>query len=226
MNFRAVRAIYLFEMARTWRTLLQSIVSPVVSTSLYFVVFGAAIGSRITSVEGVSYGTFIVPGLVMLSVLTQSIANASFGIYFPKFVGTIYLSVRNGAHLAHAAAKHRFAGGFDVAVFRGVRCRDRLAHHLGRRRQLRHLHRAGAGDAVGLDPEHRQRLVRDLFSEIRRHDLSICSKWRAPGARCCKASFRRWFRRRCISWCSVPRSARASPRSKASATAPSSCRGW
>jgi ABC-2 type transport system permease protein len=90
MNFRAVRAIYMFEMARTWRTLLQSIVSPVVSTSLYFVVFGAAIGSRITSVEGVSYGTFIVPGLVMLSVLTQSIANASFGIYFPKFVGTIY----------------------------------------------------------------------------------------------------------------------------------------
>src|SRR4030088_72062 len=90
MNFRAVRAIYLFEMARTWRTLLQSIVSPVVSTSLYFVVFGAAIGSRITEVEGVSYGTFIVPGLVMLSVLTQSTANASFGIYFPKFVGTIY----------------------------------------------------------------------------------------------------------------------------------------
>src|SRR5207237_2852458 len=90
MNFRAVRAIYLFEMARTWRTLLQSIVSPVVSTSLYFVVFGAAIGSRIAEVEGVSYGTFIVPGLVMLSVLTQSIANASFGIYFPKFTGTIY----------------------------------------------------------------------------------------------------------------------------------------
>jgi ABC-2 type transport system permease protein len=90
MNYRAVRAIYLFEMARTWRTLLQSIVSPVVSTSLYFVVFGAAIGSRISHVEGVSYGTFIVPGLIMLSVLTQSIANASFGIYFPKFVGTIY----------------------------------------------------------------------------------------------------------------------------------------
>ena len=90
MNWRAIQAIYLFEMARTWRTLLQSIVSPVVSTSLYFVVFGAAIGSRITEVEGVSYGTFIVPGLVMLSVLTQSIANASFGIYFPKFVGTIY----------------------------------------------------------------------------------------------------------------------------------------
>ena len=90
MNFRAVRAIYLFEMARTWRTLLQSIVSPVLSTSLYFVVFGAAIGSRIAEIEGVSYGTFIVPGLIMLSVLTQSIANASFGIYFPKFVGTIY----------------------------------------------------------------------------------------------------------------------------------------
>ena len=90
INHRAIRAIYLFEMARTWRTLLQSIISPVVSTSLYFVVFGAAIGSRISQVEGVSYGTFIVPGLVMLSVLTQSIANASFGIYFPKFVGTIY----------------------------------------------------------------------------------------------------------------------------------------
>ena len=90
MNYRAIGAIYKFEMARTWRTVVQSIVSPVISTSLYFVVFGAAIGSRISSVEGVSYGTFIVPGLVMLSVLTQSIANASFGIYFPKFVGTIY----------------------------------------------------------------------------------------------------------------------------------------
>lgn len=90
MNLTAIRAIYLFEMARTWRTLLQSIVSPVISTSLYFVVFGAAIGSRITEIQGVSYGTFIVPGLVMLSVLTQSISNASFGIYFPKFTGTIY----------------------------------------------------------------------------------------------------------------------------------------
>jgi ABC-2 type transport system permease protein len=90
MNLRAVRAIYTFEMARTGRTLLQSIVSPVLSTSLYFVVFGAAIGSRITEVEGVSYGSFIVPGLIMLSLLTQSVANASFGIYFPKFVGTIY----------------------------------------------------------------------------------------------------------------------------------------
>ena len=85
-----IRAIYHFEMARTWRTLLQSIVSPVISTSLYFVVFGAAIGSRIQQVGGVSYGAFIVPGLIMLSLLTQSISNASFGIYFPKFTGTIY----------------------------------------------------------------------------------------------------------------------------------------
>jgi ABC-2 type transport system permease protein len=90
MNWRAVKAIYLFEMARTWRTLLQSIVAPVVSTSLYFVVFGAAIGSRITDIEGVSYGAFIVPGLIMLSLLMQSISNASFGIYFPRFTGTIF----------------------------------------------------------------------------------------------------------------------------------------
>lgn len=90
MNFYAVRAIYLFEMSRTWRTLLQSIVSPVISTSLYFVVFGSAIGSRITEVGGVSYGAFIVPGLIMLTLLTQSVSNASFGIYFPRFTGTIY----------------------------------------------------------------------------------------------------------------------------------------
>jgi ABC-2 type transport system permease protein len=90
MNWRAVRAIYLFEMARTARTLLQSIASPVISTSLYFVVFGAAIGSRIAEIDGVSYGAFIVPGLAMMMLLTQSVANASFGIYFPKFVGTIY----------------------------------------------------------------------------------------------------------------------------------------
>ena len=90
MNLYAVRAIYLFEMARARRTLMQSLVSPVISTALYFVVFGAAIGSRIPHVEGVSFGAFIVPGLVMLSLLTQSISNASFGIYFPKFVGTIY----------------------------------------------------------------------------------------------------------------------------------------
>ena len=90
MNFHAIRAIYTFEMARTGRTLLQSIVTPVISTSLYFVVFGAAIGSRITDIGGVSYGAFIVPGLIMLSLLTQSISNASFGIFFPKFTGTIY----------------------------------------------------------------------------------------------------------------------------------------
>ena len=90
MNLHAVRAIYGFEMARAWRTLMQSIVSPVLSTSLYFVVFGAAIGSRIPEVGGVSYGSFIVPGLVMLSLLTQSVSNASFGIYFPRFTGTIY----------------------------------------------------------------------------------------------------------------------------------------
>jgi ABC-2 type transport system permease protein len=90
MNVHAMRAIYRFEMSRTRRTLLQSIVSPVISTSLYFVVFGAAIGSRIQQVGGVGYGSFIVPGLIMLSLLTQSVANASFGIYFPKFTGTIY----------------------------------------------------------------------------------------------------------------------------------------
>jgi ABC-2 type transport system permease protein len=90
MNLHAVRAIYGFEMARTRRTLMQSVVSPVVSTSLYFVVFGAAIGARIQSVGGVSYGAFIVPGLIMLSLLTQSVSNASFGIYFPRFSGTIY----------------------------------------------------------------------------------------------------------------------------------------
>src|SRR6185295_2304741 len=90
MNVHAMKAIYRFEMARTWRTIMQSIISPVISTSLYFIVFGAAIGARIQQVEGVPYGAFIVPGLIMLSLLTQSISNASFGIYFPKFTGTIY----------------------------------------------------------------------------------------------------------------------------------------
>jgi ABC-2 type transport system permease protein len=90
MNLHAIRAIYKFEMARTFRTLLQSVVSPVVSTSLYFVVFGGAIGSRIAEIDGVTYGAFIVPGLIMFALLTQSISNASFGIYFPKFIGTIY----------------------------------------------------------------------------------------------------------------------------------------
>ncbi|MDP3660174.1 ABC transporter permease [Phenylobacterium sp.] len=90
MNLHAIRAIYIFELARTWRTLLQSIASPVISTSLYFVVFGSAIGSRMTAVDGVSYGAFIVPGLIMLALLTESISNASFGIYMPRFSGTIY----------------------------------------------------------------------------------------------------------------------------------------
>ena len=90
MNLPAIKAIYTFEMARFFRTLLQSFVSPVLSTSLYFVVFGTAIGSRIETVDGIDYGAFIVPGLIMLSVMTQSIANASFGIYFPKFIGTVY----------------------------------------------------------------------------------------------------------------------------------------
>ncbi|MYN12269.1 ABC transporter permease [Pusillimonas sp. TS35] len=90
MNVHAMRAIYRFEMARAWRTLLQSLIAPVISTSLYFVVFGAAIGNRITQIDGISYGAFIVPGLIMLSLLTHSISNASFGIYFPRFTGTIY----------------------------------------------------------------------------------------------------------------------------------------
>jgi ABC-2 type transport system permease protein len=90
MNVHAIRAIYIFEMSRTRRTLLQSVVSPVLSTSLYFVVFGAAIGAHMSQIGGVSYGAFIVPGLIMLGLLTQSISNASFGIYFPRFVGTIY----------------------------------------------------------------------------------------------------------------------------------------
>jgi ABC-2 type transport system permease protein len=89
-SYHSIRAIYRFELARTFRTLVQSIVSPVLSTSLYFVVFGSAIGSRMTQIDGVSYGAFIVPGLIMLSVLTESISNASFGIYMPKYSGTIY----------------------------------------------------------------------------------------------------------------------------------------
>ncbi|WP_428671398.1 ABC transporter permease, partial [Roseibium sp.] len=90
MNFEAVKVIYVSEMARTRRTIMQSVVSPVISTVLYFVVFGAAIGSRISEVDGVSYGAFIVPGLIMLSLMTQSLSNASFGIYFPRFTGTIF----------------------------------------------------------------------------------------------------------------------------------------
>jgi ABC-2 type transport system permease protein len=90
MNFTAIKSIYIFEMFRFFRTIAQSFLAPVISTSLYFVVFGAAIGSRIQEVEGVSYGAFIVPGLIMLTVITQSISNASFGIYFPKFIGTFF----------------------------------------------------------------------------------------------------------------------------------------
>ncbi len=90
MNVHAIKAIYVFELARTWRTLLQSIASPVISTSLYFIVFGSAIGSRMAQIDGVNYGAYIVPGLIMLSILTESISNGSFGIYLPKFTGTIY----------------------------------------------------------------------------------------------------------------------------------------
>jgi ABC-2 type transport system permease protein len=90
MNLHGLKAIYLFEMARTWRTLFQSVVSPVVTTTLYFVVFGAAIGSRITEINGVTFAAFIIPGLIMLSILTESVSNASFGIHLPRFTGTIY----------------------------------------------------------------------------------------------------------------------------------------
>jgi ABC-2 type transport system permease protein len=90
MNVHAIRAIYVFEMSRTLRTLMQSIATPVITTSLYFIVFGSAIGSKMTEIDGISYGAFIVPGLMMLSILTESISNASFGIYMPRFVGTIY----------------------------------------------------------------------------------------------------------------------------------------
>src|SRR5437867_6314367 len=90
MNLRAIWAIYAFEMTRTGRTLVQSIVAPVITTALYFVVFGAAMGTRISQIEGVQYGAFIVPGLIMLTLLTQSVTNAAFGIYFPRFIGTIY----------------------------------------------------------------------------------------------------------------------------------------
>ena len=124
LNWRGIAAIYRFEMSRFFRTLLQSFVSPVISTSLYFVVFGAAIGSRIEQVEGVSYGAFIVPGLVMLTVMTQAISNASFGIYFPKFIGTIYellsapvnfLEIVLG-YVGAAATKSLFIGAVIMAT--------------------------------------------------------------------------------------------------------------
>jgi len=124
MNFQAVKSIYVFEMMRAWRTFGQSIVSPVLSTSLYFVVFGSAIGSRITEIGGVSYGSFIVPGLIMLSLLTQSVANASFGIFFPKFTGTIYelLSAPISyfeivlGYVGAAATKSMILGGIILAT--------------------------------------------------------------------------------------------------------------
>ena len=131
MNLRAVHAIYDFEMSRTMRTLLQSVASPVISTSLYFVVFGAAIGSRITEIDGVSYGAFIVPGLIMLMLLTQSVSNASFGIYFPKFTGTIfeilsapvsYLEIVIG--YVGAAATKSIVLGRSSSPRRGCSCRS------------------------------------------------------------------------------------------------------
>jgi ABC-2 type transport system permease protein len=135
MNFRAVQAIYVYEMARTGRTLLQSIVSPVISTSLYFVVFGAAIGSRITEIDGVPYGAFIVPGLIMLMLLTQSTTNASFGIYFPRFIGTIYehLSapisyVEMVLGFVGAAATKSIILGLIVLVTAGLFVPLRIAH--------------------------------------------------------------------------------------------------
>ena len=132
MNWRGVWAIYKFEMARTRRTLLQSIVSPVISTSLYFVVFGSAIGSRITSIDGVSYGAFIVPGLIMLTLLTNSIANASFGIYFPRFIGTIYEILSAPISSAEivlgyvgAAATKSIILGLIILATAGFSCRSR-----------------------------------------------------------------------------------------------------
>jgi ABC-2 type transport system permease protein len=137
INFRAVQAIYMFEMSRAARTWMQSIVSPVISTSLYFVVFGAAIGARITEIEGVPYGAFIVPGLMMMMLLTQSVANAAFGIYFPKFTGTIYeiLSAPvSGFEIAlgyvGAAATKSITLGLIILVTAGLFVPLRLDHPL------------------------------------------------------------------------------------------------
>jgi ABC-2 type transport system permease protein len=139
VNFHAIRAIYVFEMARTFRTILQSIVTPVISTSLYFVVFGAAIGSRITDIDGVSYGAFIVPGLIMLSLLTQSISNASFGIFFPKFTGTIYELL--SAPVSYVEIVISYVG---AAATKSVILGDDHPRHLG-------PVRAGADHAPALD---------------------------------------------------------------------------
>jgi ABC-2 type transport system permease protein len=137
VNVYAIRAIVLFELARTRRTLMQSVVSPVISTSLYFIVFGSAIGSRMPEIDGVSYGAFIVPGLIMLSLLTQSISNASFGIYFPKFTGTIYelLSAPVSyteivvSYVGAAAAKSIFLG-FIILATAGFFVPLRIEHPL------------------------------------------------------------------------------------------------
>ena len=138
MNLPAMVAIYRFEMARWRRTMLQSVVSPVIATSLYFVVFGAAIGSRITQIEGVPYGAFIVPGLIMLTLLTQSVANASFGIYFPRFTGTIYellsapisyLEILVG--YVGAAATKSIILGLSFSPRLGCLCRCTLSIHFG-----------------------------------------------------------------------------------------------
>ncbi len=128
MNLHAVKAIYMFEMSRAWRTVMQTIFSPVLSTSLYFIVFGAAIGSRISEIDGVSYGAFIVPGLIMLQLLTQSIMNGSFGIYFPRFAGTIY-------EILSAPVSP-----FEVVARLRRRGRDQVHHH--------RAHHPGHGIAV------------------------------------------------------------------------------
>ena len=138
MNLPAVRAIYLFEMARTGRTLMQSIVSPVLSTSLYFVVFGAAIGSRIPEIEGVSYGSFIVPGLIMMMLLTQSTANASFGIYFPRFTGTIYELL--SAPISSMEIVLGYVGAAATKSIILVEGKAELMRKLGRKQLTLHLH--------------------------------------------------------------------------------------
>ena len=187
MNIHAVRAIYRFEMARTWRTLMQSIISPVISTSLYFIVFGAAIGSRMKAVDGVTYGAFIVPGLIMLSILTESISNGSFGIYMPKWSGTIYemLSAPVSAlevvlgYVGAAASKSVMLGTIILItarlfVLREAATRaaaDRHAADLSRRQLLFHRHAAavlaegGAGQPGGLSG---QRVSLELLRHGRR----------------------------------------------------------
>jgi ABC-2 type transport system permease protein len=120
MNLHAIRAIYVYEMKRFFRTIFESLLSPVISTTLYFVVFGAAIGGRIEEVEGVSYGAFIVPGLIMLSVMTQAISNASFGIYFPKFIGTIYELLSAPVNFAEIVTGYVGAAATKALLIGGV----------------------------------------------------------------------------------------------------------